>query len=258
MTTTGTSKVLWSDLFPGAVCSTLTLESADALLAVIEQARRERPTVLVLTSGSAGWCVGGDLTAFASADDRAGYIDALASKLHEAVLALQALDAIVITVVEGAAAGAGLPLAAAGDIVLASETARFTLGYTKIGLTPDGGTTLLAATLGLHRLLYAALVNPVMDARTAAAHGLVAEVIAPERLHARAEELARSLAGGSGAALAATKRLVRDRVQSDASAALDAEQVVLVAAAGRPDAAEGIDAFLAKRKPSFPRETFQS
>lgn len=243
--------VLWSPVFPGASHQTLTLESADALLGVIDRARQESPKVLVLTGGDAGWCFGGDLEAFANAPDRPAYIDELATKLHAAVTGLNQLDAIVITVVTGFAAGAGMPLAAAGDIVLASDDAKFTLGYTKIGLTPDGGTSLLAATLGVHRLLYATLVNPVMTAAAAHGYGLVAEVLPPALLLARAAELADSLAAGSASALASAKHLIREQALPNAVEALAAEQTRLVRAARHHNAAEGISAFLSKQLPTF-------
>ena len=247
-----TTHVLWAEVFEGFPKPTLTHESAGQLLALVERARNERPKVLVLTGGASGWCVGGDIAAFGGATDRAGYIDRLATQLHEAVAGLQELDAVVISVVDGVAAGAGMPLAFAGDIVLASTRARFTLGYTKLGLTPDGGTTLLTSSLGMHRALYAALVNPVIDAETARQQGLVAEVLESEALLPRAEQLASLLAAGSASALAETKRLVRHQAQPQARTALDLEQASLVKAAGSSDAAEGIRAFLEKRPASFP------
>lgn len=243
--------VMWSPIFPGASRQTLTLESADALLGVIDRARREGPKVLVLTGGETGWCFGGDLEAFADAHDRPAYIDELASKLHAAVIGLHQLDAIVITVVTGFAAGAGMPLAAAGDIVLASDSAKFTLGYTKIGLTPDGGTSLLAATLGTHRLLYAALVNPVITAAAAHGYGLVGEVLPAAQLLERAAELAGILAAGAASALASTKHLIRQRALPNTVEALAAEQARLVRAAGHHNATEGITAFLSKQAPTF-------
>jgi 2-(1,2-epoxy-1,2-dihydrophenyl)acetyl-CoA isomerase len=231
---------------------TLTLESAEALLRDIASVRSAGAKVLVLTGGSEAWCFGGDIAAFANATDRRAYIAELAEKLHAAVSTLQELDAIVITVVDGTAAGAGLPLAAAGDIVLASSRSRFTLGYTKIGLTPDGGTSMLSASVGMHRLLYAALVNPVVDAATAQEQGLVAEVVPASELMARAEEIATHIARGSATALALTKRVIRAQALPLAREALAREQTLLVEAAGGADAAEGLRAFLERRAPSFP------
>jgi 2-(1,2-epoxy-1,2-dihydrophenyl)acetyl-CoA isomerase len=246
-----TDSIIWAEVCAGGGRRTLTHETADALLEVIERARARRPKVLVLTGGEDAWCLGGDVTAFASSEDRQCYIDELATRLHAAVSGLQSLDAIVLSVVDGVAAGAGMPLAAAGDIVLASSRARFTLGYTKLGLTPDGGTTMLSASLGVHRLLYAALVNPVVDAETALRQGLVAEVVPPESLPARARQLAELLAHGPAEALSATKHLVRRQAVPAPVEALEREQAALRAAAGSADAAEGVAAFAGKRRPSF-------
>jgi 2-(1,2-epoxy-1,2-dihydrophenyl)acetyl-CoA isomerase len=243
--------VIWAEAFPASPYRTLTHESADALLAVVDEAHEKRAKVLVLTGGPDAWCVGGDIAAFDAAADRVSYIDELATRLHAVVSALHHLDAIVVTVVDGVAAGAGMPLAAAGDIVLASTRARFTLGYTKLGLTPDGGTTLLTHSLGLHRTLYAALLNPVLDAETAMRHGLVAEVLAPDDLMPRAEKLVAQLASGSAAALAATKHGVRREAIPAGLDALAREQAALREAAGREDSAEGLKAFLEKRPAAF-------
>lgn len=248
---TTSDPVMWAEVCAGGPRRTLTHETADALLGVVEQARVRRPKVLVLTGDEHAWCFGGDVAAFASSPDRQGYIDELATRLHAAVAGMQALDAIVVSVVDGVAAGAGMPLAAAADIVLASSRARFTLGYTKLGLTPDGGTTMLSASVGVHRLLYAALVNPVVDAESALRQGLVAEVLPPEGLMTRARELAGMLAHGSAEALATTKHLVRQQALPALAEALEREQTALRAAAGSPDAAEGLSAFVEKRRPSF-------
>jgi 2-(1,2-epoxy-1,2-dihydrophenyl)acetyl-CoA isomerase len=243
--------IMWAEVCAGAARRTLTHETADALLEVIAQARTRRPKVLVLTGGEDAWCFGGDVATFASSPDRQGYIDELATRLHAAVSGLQSLDAIVLSVVDGVAAGAGMPLAAAGDILLASSRARFTLGYSKLGLTPDGGTTTLSASVGVHRLLYAALVNPIMDAETALRQGLVAEVVPPESLMARAQQLAGTLAHGSAEALSATKHLIRRQALPTPAEALEREQTALRAAAGSADATEGLFAFVEKRSPSF-------
>jgi len=242
---------MWASMCEGTPRRSLTHETSDALLAVVEQARARRPKVLVLTGDDKTFCVGGDVRAFGTSPDRTAYIDELATRLHAVVRGLQTLDSIVVMAVDGVAAGAGMPLVAAGDIVLASTRARFTLGYTKLGLSPDGGTTLLTHSLGLHRTLYAALVNPVVDAATAQQHGLVAEVLEPEQLIPRATELAESLAAGSRDSLAATKRVIREQAQPLAQEALDREQAALTTAAAGDDAAEGIRAFLEKRAASF-------
>jgi 2-(1,2-epoxy-1,2-dihydrophenyl)acetyl-CoA isomerase len=153
--------------------------------------------------------------------------------------------------VQGVAAGAAVPLAAAADIVLAGRSARFTLGYTKIGFSVDGGSSLLTSSLGLHRALHLALLNPVLSAEQAQAVGLVAQVHDDGALDAAVDEVVRQLLAGSATAQAATKRLIRTAAQAAPETALRAETLAVRTAAGSPDGREGVAAFLAKRPPSF-------
>jgi 2-(1,2-epoxy-1,2-dihydrophenyl)acetyl-CoA isomerase len=237
------------------VGNSLTLESAAELLAAIRWVNAVGARVLVLESTARVWCVGGDIRAFDGAADRVTYIDDLAEALHRLVSEITRSEAIVVAAIDGAAAGAGMPLASAADVIVASHRARFTLGYTKIGLTPDGGTSLLATTLGLHRLLELALLNPVLGAAEARAIGLVSRVVAPEDLDAAVDEVVSTLLAGPRGALSATKRLLRTQVAADAEAALRRETLTLRRAAASPESAEGLAAFLAKRPPVFPDQS---
>jgi 2-(1,2-epoxy-1,2-dihydrophenyl)acetyl-CoA isomerase len=228
------------------------LTMAKELLAGASQARADDVRVVVLQAEGKAFSFGGDIAAMGAADDPGAFIDELAGVLHEAVLALQQLDAIVVSVVRGTAAGAGFPLAAAADIVLAADTAKFTLAYTKIGLTPDGGSTLLTTTIGLHRALHWALLNPLMTAAEAQLAGIVAQVHPLDDLDAAVEKVVGQLLAGSRSAQVAAKHLLRNKVAPDAAAALDNETAGIAAAAGSPDGREGVRAFLDKRAPAFP------
>ena len=152
---------------------------------------------------------------------------------------------------QGVAAGAGVPLAAAADLVLAAQSARFTLAYTRIGLTPDGGSTLLTGSLGLHRALHLALLNPVLTATEAQAAGLVAQVHPDEELAAATDRVVAQLLAGSRSAQVAAKRLLRNRVEQHPEGAMRLETLAIRAAAISPDGREGVQAFLDKRKPAY-------
>jgi 2-(1,2-epoxy-1,2-dihydrophenyl)acetyl-CoA isomerase len=230
---------------------TLARELRDA----VAQARADGVRVVVLDHEGKAFSVGGDISAMAAAEDPSGFIQELADTLHEGVLGLTRLDAIVVSVVRGTAAGAGFPLAAAADVVLAADSARFTLAYTRIGLTPDGGSTLLAETVGLHRLLHWALLNPLLTAADLQAAGVVASVHPAEELDAAVDKVVAQLLAGSRDAQVAAKHLLRGRAAPDAAAALDAETAGISRAAGSPDGREGVRAFLDKRAPSFPSAT---
>lgn len=229
----------------------LNLDSLAALLDAVEQARSDEAAVVALRSRGDFFSVGGDLRAFASAEDLPAYVERAAGLVNAAVLGLLRLDAVVVAVVQGTAAGAGFPLAASADVVVAAESARFTLGYTRIGLSVDGGTSLLPASLGLHRALRLALLNDVLTAQEAQTAGLVARVVTDDRLDVVAEELIAGLAAGPRQALAATKRLLRDASLADPEHVLHREVIAVAEQAARPDGAEGIAAFVAKRPPTF-------
>ncbi|WP_088290760.1 enoyl-CoA hydratase-related protein [Kineosporia sp. A_224] len=230
----------------------LSAELGADLLAAVRRARQDGARVVLLAARGTAFSVGGDVKAFAAAAELPSLVEDLAEDLHRAVTDLQRSDAIVVSVVQGVAAGAGVPLAAAADLVLAGESAAFTLAYTRIGFSPDGGSTLLPATVGLHRALHLALLNPRWSAAEAHAAGLVAKVFPDDELAAGAEAVVAQLLAGPAAAQAAAKRLIRDAVPGSPETAMRRESLSIAARAGEPDAAEGLAAFVGKRRPVFP------
>src|SRR5699024_9486068 len=139
-----------------------------------QQAGHDDVGVLVLRAEGRFFSVGGDLAYFAAAGRLPDQLHDLATAGHRLIAELLRSDMIVVSSVQGTAAGFGFPLAMAADLVIAADTARFTLGYTKVGLTGDGGTGLLVRTIGLHRTLRLALLNDLLTAAEAHALGLVA------------------------------------------------------------------------------------
>lgn len=227
-------------------------EMAAELLRAVRRARADDARVVLLRSQGRAFSVGGDVGAFAAADDRELLVDDLAETLHRTISDLHRMDAIIVSAVQGIAAGAGVPLAAAADVLLAGASARFTLAYTKIGLSPDGVSSLLTASLGLHRALHMALLNPVLTSEQAQAAGLVAEVHPDDELDAAADRVVAQLLAGSRTAQVAAKRLLREVAVPWAEGALRRETLSIRSCAASPDGREGVDAFLTKRPPSFP------
>jgi 2-(1,2-epoxy-1,2-dihydrophenyl)acetyl-CoA isomerase len=230
----------------------LTPELAAKLQRAVRRARSDDARVVVLRGEGRAFSVGGDVGAFAAADDLEQLVDDLAETLHRTISDLHRMDAVVVSVVHGVAAGAGVALAAAADVVLAGASARFTLAYTKLGFSPDGGSSLLTASLGLHRALHLALLNPVLSADQAQAAGLVAEVHPDADLDAAADRVLAQLLAGSRTAQVAAKRLLREVAVPWAEGALRRETLSIRACAASPDGREGVDAFVAKRPPDFP------
>jgi 2-(1,2-epoxy-1,2-dihydrophenyl)acetyl-CoA isomerase len=215
------------------------------------RAKEDRARVIVLAAEGRFFSVGGDLSVFGGADDPGALLLDLAESVHRVITELVRGDAIVVSVVHGTAAGGGFPLAAAADIVLAADTAKFSLAYAKVGLSPDCGGSLLVHTLGLHRTLRLALLGDLLTAQEAYDAGLVARVVPADELAATADAVVAQLVAGSPDALAATKRLVRTVAEAAPESALRREAESISRLAGGPNGKEGIAAFLEKRPARF-------
>lgn len=228
-------------------------DSLAALASAVRLANADGAKVIVLSSTGRLFSVGGDIAGFGGAEDVGSFVDDLAEMLHRTVSELMRSSAIVVSAVQGMAAGASFPLAAAADVVLAGRSAKFTVGYTKIGFSVDGGTSLLVHSLGLHRVLRLALLNDVISAEEAHAAGLVARVVEDDELAAATDTIARQLASGPRAAQGATKQLLRTTAENHPESVMRAESLSIRQRAAEPDGREGISAFLDKRPAAFTR-----
>lgn len=214
---------------------------------------REDVRVVRLSAAGKAFCVGGDLGFFAGADDRRAALHGLATDLHAGMVALAELDAPVVARVHGVAAGAGMSLVCAADIAIGSPAASFTVAYTGVGLSPDGGSSwLLPRLVGLRRAADLMLTNRRVKAQEALAIGLLTEVVAEDELDTRVDELVARLAAGPTTSYGAVKRLLRESATTGFEAQLRAEADSIAALAASPTGIEGVAAFLEKRPPAFP------
>ena len=230
-----------------------TALAADLLAAARDAAADPSVRCVVLTGAGRMFCVGGDIGEFSAAGDEAGpFIRALADTLHEAVLVLAGMAKPLVALVQGPAAGAGLSLAAAADIVIASETAHFTAAYTAIGLTPDGGMTwLLPRLVGMRLAQDMMLTNRRLPAAEALAAGLVTRVVPADTLAEEGRKLAAQLADGPTNALGSVRRLLAESQNAPLSLQLEREAASISSAAAGPEGREGVAAFAARRKADF-------
>jgi 2-(1,2-epoxy-1,2-dihydrophenyl)acetyl-CoA isomerase len=158
----------------------------------------------------------------------------------------------IVAAVNGVVAGAGISVALACDIRLASAEASFSMAFVRIGLIPDAGSTwLLPRTIGMARALELAMLSEKVDAQRALALGLVNRVVPAELLMDEAHDLARRLADLPTVAIALTKRAMREAAQATLSEALEGEADLQDEAAATDDHLEGVLAFLEKRQATF-------
>ena len=151
-----------------------------------------------------------------------------------------------------ALARAGFSLAIAGDLVLASDLASFTMAYTRAGLSPDGSSSYyLPRLIGIRRTQELMLTNRTVSAPEAADWGLITEVVPAADLAARTSELTAQLASAAKGSSSAVKKLILASFAHSLEDQMDLEGRLIAACADSPDGREGIDAFLTKRAPSF-------
>lgn len=227
---------------------TMTAELADAAARCDTSATK----VVVLTGSGRFFCAGGDLKAFAAAPSRGRFIKGVADDLHRAISTFARMDAVLITAVNGTAAGAGFSLAITGDLVLAAESASFTMAYTRVGLSPDGSSSYhLPRLIGMRRAQELMLTNRTLTAADALQWGLVTDVVPDADLADRAGALAGQLAGGSATSHGAVKALLLESLRNGLEDQMELEGRMIARRADSPDGREGVDAFLAKRRPEF-------
>ena len=205
---------------------------------------------VILTGAGRAFCSGGDVTGMAKSDIVSGR--ARSQRRHRAVLALYNLEKPVIAAVRGAVYGIGNALALACDLVIASDTAKFSMAFKKVGVVPDGGAIFfLTQNLGVARakeLVYTARVVPAAEALEL---GLVTRVVPDATLETEARALAVEMAESATYALALAKKMFHSMYVPTLEQLLEVETLASGAARLTHDHQEGVAAFKEKRPPKF-------
>lgn len=232
------------------VLNALSLELLTELAQVLTgPAAEDHVRAVLITGNGRGFCAGADLAATPVDGDIGRMLEA---HYHPVVRGIAALRKPVIAGVNGVAAGAGLSLAAACDMRIASATATFTLGFTGIGLALDAGSSYyLSRLIGPGRTYELALTNRRVDASEALAMGLAERVISHESYDLEVMAEVVTIAQGPTRAFALVKEELRAALDNGLEAQLEVEARAQTAAATSDDAREGVTAFKEKRAPRY-------
>lgn len=208
---------------------------------------------VVITGAGKMFSAGGDLALFGGFGDQLPLkLKEMTTYLHAAISRFARMNAPLICAVNGMAAGAGMSLAASGDMVLAAESAKFTMAYTAAGLSPDGSSSyFLSNLIGIRKTKELMLTNRLLSAVEAQEWDIVNRVVKEEDLMSEALKLARKFADGPTQAYGAVKTLLHSAANSSLETQMELEARSIARMARTNDGKEGIAAFLAKRKPVF-------
>ena len=223
--------------------------------AVTRSAADPEVRVMIITGAGKGFCAGGDVKAMNEAKEgrrERPFMEKIAPGRDRTLLAMREAPQPIIAAVNGAAAGAGMNLALACDIRLASSAAKFSQAFVKRGLHPDwGGTYFLPRIVGMAKACELIFTGALIDAAEALRLGIVSQVLAPEELLPAAQTLARAIAAGPPIAIRLARRGLYRNAESDLRTALEYETFAQNACFETEDATEGIRAFVEKRPPQF-------
>jgi len=221
--------------------------------AVLEVDEDTAVRCIVLTGAGKAFCGGGDVKEFTQSLPRIGIlIKELTTYIHGVVSRLVRTPKPVITAVNGVAAGGGLALALAGDLVIAAESARFTMAYSRIAATPDGSSTYwLPRLVGLRRAVELFYTNRVLTAKEAVDWGLATRAVPDAEFPPAVRTLAVELAQGPTLALGRGKRLLHLSTTESLETQMEHESQAIAQSGHTEDFAEGVRAYTEKRPPAF-------
>jgi 2-(1,2-epoxy-1,2-dihydrophenyl)acetyl-CoA isomerase len=230
----------------------LNMKMAEELESAVAEIVKDRDVrTLIITGAGRGFCSGADIGDMAQA---AAPIENRywTQRAHKVILALTNLEKPVIAKVNGVAVGIGCSLALSSDIIIASENARFSLIFSRIGLIPDGGSLFhLPRLVGPAKAKELIFTAKMVDAKEAERIGLINKAVPTNKLDSEVNKLAKQLAEGPTVAFGMAKKIINKGLSMDLSSVLECEAFGQTIAGTTEDAREGVMAFLEKRKAEF-------
>ena len=235
------------------VFNSFNREMALSLQTILDQCEADDSVrAIVLTGAGKAFCAGQDLKEVTSAELNPGFKAILDEHYNPIISRLRSIEKPIIAAVNGVAAGAGANIALACDIVVANENAAFIQAFSKIGLVPDSaGTFFLPRLIGFQKASALMMLGDKVSATEAERLGMIYQAFPVENFMEEVNTIATTLANMPTKALGMTKRLLNESMTNSLKDQLDLEGKLQIEAAQSEDYAEGVDAFVNKRKPEF-------
>ncbi len=227
--------------------------AADLRAVMLEVEWDDKVRAVSVTAEGRLFSAGGDLKEFHSKGaDLPKHVSDLLTDFHTAIYKMNRIPKPFVAGVRGGVGGAGLSLVGAFDLVVSGESAKYTMAYTRAGMTPDGTSSyFIARHIGVRRMLDLTLTNRTLSAAEAESWGLVNRVVPDEEVDEATEQFARQLAEGAPYAIGNAKRIIYEGYERSLEEAGEIEGVMITGATATNDGREGIAAFVEKRRPNF-------
>lgn len=228
------------------------IAATTALLGAMVDGRTNSVGAVLLVGEGDSFCTGGDVKSFGAAEDPAAHLAAAAHRFHDFILAVARTPVPVVAAVPGWAAGAGMSIALAADVVVGGPATKFRPAYPSIGFSPDGGMSwTLPRVVGAVRARDLLLTDGVVGGDEAERLGLITRLVPDERISFEAELVATDLAEGPTSSLAGIKQLVWESADRSLAEHLEHEARSISETAASPAGREGVRAFVERRRPDF-------
>ncbi len=227
---------------------------ADELEAITDQVRLDQSIRAVLLNGAGElFMAGGDIRYFyAQLEKMPAGVMKIVRTLNASILNLMRMPKPVLASVHGSVAGVGISLMLACDLAIAADNTKFTLAYSGIGVSPDGGAAFnLPRLVGAKKALEWIFLSDIFEAQTALDHGLINWMVTPNKLEEETQKVIHRLAQGPTQTYANAKRLVNESWQNSIETHLENEGKSFEACSVTADFKAGITGFLKKNKPEF-------
>ena len=214
-------------------------------------AKNPEVRVVIIRGTGKGFCGGGDVKEMHAAADKSRFLRDLTRAIHRCVIEIRTMEKPVIAAVNGAAFGAGLSLALACDMIIAVKEAKMSTAFIGIGLAPGCGTQFVTKIIGYQKACEYILTSKTFTAEEGCRLGLVNTVVEAEHLDAAVEETVSLFRTLPPIAVGKAKMLINKSMENDMISHLELESRTAAWSAGTEDFAEGVTAFVEKRKPLY-------